>query len=270
MAAATITSIVSSMCESEDFSSEKTSDILSWMENQLKFLQQRPNWKVGGVIGGLKKKFGGNLPYSEESDQLRRELNSLARTRNKTAPKTRQPQRLPKKDGFVLMQVPINMVSDVLQNGGEIASSHNGSARPQKRATQTKKKPRVDTKAMSVEERHAHSASLSTPTTIYLPKPGDAEGDDVDFVYSQLKEKGLRVSNSMKHFKYACANKHRNSSVSVEYCYDNETDFVRMLLEQGIQLVNSDGAAGAHDDEDDGRYTPEFGGGGVTPTPLED
>jgi hypothetical protein len=310
--------LVKKMCQAEGIAFSKCKKIISWLENQVRFLRERSGWEARGVIGGLRKQFGGELPDCEESDKLREQIvavqgesemkrddaryHTAEQARRQNGPRSRaaprsQPQpQFQVVDGFIVMQVPLEMVSAVLTNGGTIVATPQQTpapsrprrvikpkpmrktTKPAQKPNGANKAPRVNTKNMTPEERRAHAASLTNPTTIYLPDATDytdSDKESIALVESQLRSKGIRVSNSERNYKYACANKHRNTEVYVNYDVQEDTILYNVLTRQGVRLNGPieeeetaddtpEAAAGAGAGEDS--MEEERGlGGGVTP-----
>lgn len=313
--------LLKTICRAESIPFGKCKKITSWLEAQITFLQERPAWNIRGVMGGLKRMFGGTLPTSGEMNQLRGEITWVAERAaesrgeevaaapvRKAAPRTRRPSAkpvaapqvqppAPAAEGFILMQVPIAMVSAVLQNGGTIAAAAPVApapaapvaAPPRPLAVINKQKPRVDTKKMTPEERHAHAARLTNPTTIYVPEITRPSLQPlIQPIIDQLLEKGLRISSNEKQYRYAVANKHRNAKISVKYTGSVEEPLYAALVAQGIKVETETGlegamaglsitapAAGAGGEQEWGEMANEDMAGGVTPqyppmTPTED
>ena len=326
-----IMGLLKASCREQRIPFGKCKKIMTWLDAQITFLRERPSWNVRGVMGGLKRQFGGSLPYCEEIEQIRAELTAIeeevtasrpsvpatgaggpARRHAGKAPR-HQHQQAP--EGFIMMMVPHDMVSAVLKKGGSISSApapaparttrpRTGPPRPLAVINKHASRPsrptaRPDTKAMSVEERHAHSASLTNPTTIYLPTVrSPSQNATILPIRKQLLKKGIRVSDHPKQFRYACANKHRNAQIEVTIDAEMDSEIYRTLTQQGISVTSTASVAGDVDELADGLsgltinadsanqadwskvgeeeegYTPRTpttpATGGVTPQPYEE
>ena len=319
-----IMALLKTSCRNERIPFGKCKKIMEWMDAQITFLRERPSWTIRGVMGGLKNKFGGTLPYCEEIEQIREELTAIEEEVAASRPSVpaagaggprhagraprHQQQKVPA--GFIMMMVPHDMVTAVLKKGGSISSSpaptraparttrpKTGPARPlaviNKHASRPSTRP--DMRKMSVKQRHAHSASLTNPTTIYLPiARSPSQNAEISPIRRLLLEKDLRLSDNPKHFRYACANKHRNAQIEITIDADVDSEIFRTLTQQGITVftasvagdvdtladnlsgltINADSANQADwskmGDEEDG-YSPRTpttpARGGVTPQP---
>lgn len=267
-----IMTLLKSTCREQRIPFGKCKKMMTWLDAQITFLRERPSWNVGGIMGGLKRQFGGRLPYCEEIDNLRSELTAISEHVSASrgedipcagagGPPTRRPRatrpRQQTQEGFIMMMVPHDMVSAVLKKGGSISTAPAPAPRPAPRPRAGPPRPlavinkhaprpsRPDTKKMTVEERHAHSASLTNPTTIYLPTVrSPSQNATILPIRKQLLKKGIRVSDHPKQFRYACANKHRNSKVELVIEQDMDSEIARTLIQQGVSVSSTATPAG--------------------------
>jgi hypothetical protein len=253
---AVIADLLKSCCRDERIPFKICQKITAWMEAQIKFLQERPAWNVGGVMGGLKRQFRGSLPQREEIKQIRKELFAIADIISGergdedqvsvksavTAAAAPAPESRPTQDGFVMMMVPNEMVSSVLMKGGSIVTvpttAPTASAPTTAPTPTSTRPPKPDTRKMTPEERHARAARLQNPTTIFVPNAtGPAMARITQSVIDQLIEQNIRIGNNERQLRYAIANKHRNSSVSVTFAGNPDSVVFQALIDQGVNVI---------------------------------
>jgi hypothetical protein len=101
-------------------------------------------------------------------------------------------------------------------------------------------KPRVDTRMMTAEQRHARAAGMKRPTTIYIPDDETCEhlSDGTPYfkvIAANLQSAGWNVGSELRFHAYAKKNAHRNKQVVINTnCQD---EFVlNFFREQGCTV----------------------------------